>query len=163
MELTNESKTLFIPLIGKARISKDNLFFKDEKAEEIVLSVNYDLKGLKVSKWLSMYLSLRALIIDELCNDYLKNNSDVTILHLGCGLDSRYLRINQNYKKWYDIDYESVIKMRKKYYTTSFNYEMVGSSVTSTEWLEQIDTNSNLLIIMEGLTILYLMRILKRR
>lgn len=152
MELNNESKTLFIPLIGKARISKDNLFFKDEKAEEIVLSVNYDLNSLKVSKWLSMYLSLRALIIDELCNDYLKNNDNVTVLHLGCGLDSRCLRINKKYKKWYDIDYESVIEMRKKYYTPSSNYEMIGSSVTSTEWLEQIDTTSNLLIVMEGLT-----------
>ena len=36
MELNNESKTLFIPLLGKAIMSKDNIFLHDPKAEEII-------------------------------------------------------------------------------------------------------------------------------
>lgn len=36
MELNNESKTLFIPLLGKAVMSRDNLFLHDPKAEEII-------------------------------------------------------------------------------------------------------------------------------
>ena len=71
MELSNESKTLFIPLLGKALMSKQNIFLQDKKAEEIISKVDYDFKSLKQSKWLSMYMSLRALLLDELCNKYI--------------------------------------------------------------------------------------------
>jgi O-methyltransferase involved in polyketide biosynthesis len=116
MELNNESKTMFIPLYGKALMSKENIFLKDLKAEEIVSKVNYDFKSLKQSKWLSMYMSLRSLIIDELCNKYILEHPNSTVIHLGCGLDSRNLRVNQNFNKWYDVDFESVIDIRKEFY-----------------------------------------------
>ena len=41
MELKNESKTLFIPLLGKAEMSKQNLIIKDLKAEEIVNNIDF--------------------------------------------------------------------------------------------------------------------------
>ena len=152
MELSNESKTLFIPLLGKALMSKDNLFLKDFKAEEIISKVNYDFKCLKQSKWLSMYMSLRSLIIDELCNEYISNNSNLTVIHLGCGLDSRCLRINNNFNIWYDIDYENVINLRKEFYETNSKYKMIGRSVLDYKWLNEINDSENVLIIAEGLT-----------
>lgn len=66
MELNNESKTLFIPLYGKAMMSKNNLFINDPKAEEIISKVKFNFEDLKQSKWLSMYMALRAKIIDEI-------------------------------------------------------------------------------------------------
>jgi len=152
MELSNESKTLFIPLLGKALMSKDNLFLSDPKAEEIISKVDYDFNSLKQSKWLSMYMSLRASIIDELANKYLSNHKGAVVVHLGCGLDSRNLRVNQDYYKWYDIDFENVIDIRRRFYDENDNYEMIGSSVTDFKWLEQVEIESNVLIVAEGLT-----------
>lgn len=152
MELNNESKTLFIPLLGKAIMSKDNIFLDDPKAEEIIENLDYDFSSLKQSKWLSMYMSLRSLIIDELCNNYLKEHEDATIIHLGCGLDSRNLRIKENFKKFYDIDYESVIEIRKKFYEEDYKYKMISSSVTDNNWLNKIEPTKNILIVAEGLT-----------
>lgn len=152
MELNNESKTLFIPLLGKALMSKDNLFLHDSKAEEIISKIDYDFNSLKQSKWLSMYMSVRALIIDELCNKYILEYPNATIIHLGCGLDSRCLRVNQNYKNWYDIDYEEVISIRKKFYNEDSSYKMIGSSVIDFKWLEQIEDNDNIMVVAEGLT-----------
>lgn len=157
MTLNNESKTLFIPLYGKALMSKKDLFLKDLKAEEIIKKIDYDFTKLKQSKWLSMYMSLRGLIIDELTNKYLSNNKNTTVIHLGCGLDSRCLRIKDNYKIWYDLDYEEVIKVRKEFYKENDKYKMIGSSVLDYDWLDNIDENNNILIIMEGLT-MYLSR-----
>ena len=152
MKLNNESKTLFIPLLGKALMSKDNIFLHDPKAEEIIDRIDYDFHSLKQSKWLSMYMSLKSLIIDELCNKYILENSNMAVIHLGCGLDSRCLRVNQKFTIWYDIDYESVISIRKKFYDTDSKYKMIGSSVMDFKWLEQIDNFKNVLIVMEGLT-----------
>ena len=152
MELSNESKTLFIPLLGKALMSKDNLFLSDIKAEEIISKVDYDFNSLKQSKWLSMYMSLRASIIDELTNKYLSSHKDAMVIHLGCGLDSRNLRVNQDYYKWYDIDFENVIDIRRRFYDENDNYEMIGSSVMDFKWLDQVETKNNVLIVAEGLT-----------
>jgi len=152
MKLNNESKTLFIPLLGRALMSKDNIFLYDPKAEEIISKLDYDFNSLKQSKWLSMYMSVRAVIIDELCNKYISDHPNTIIIHLGCGLDSRCLRVNQNFSIWYDIDYESVINIRKKFYDTDSKYKMIGSSVIDFKWIEQIDNSKNVLIVMEGLT-----------
>jgi O-methyltransferase involved in polyketide biosynthesis len=152
MKLSNESKTLFIPLLGKAIMSKQDLFLKDTKAEEIMSKINYDFKSLKQSKWLSMYMSLRALIIDELCNKYILNNPNLSVIHLGCGLDSRCLRVNKNFNIWYDIDYENVINLRKEFYENSSKYKMIGSSVLDYNWLNEIKECENILVIAEGLT-----------
>lgn len=152
MELNNESKTLFIPLLGKALMSKNNLFLRDRKAEEIISKIDYDFHSLKQSKWLSMYMSVRALIIDEVCNQYISKHSNATIIHLGCGLDSRCLRVNQNYKNWYDIDYEEVISIRKHFYNEDSSHKMIGCSVMDFKWLDQIEDNDHIMVVVEGLT-----------
>lgn len=153
MELNNESKTLFIPLYGKAMMSKNNLFIHDPKAEEIIKNIEFNFDDLKQSKWLSRYMATRASVIDEICNKYIKDNSNSIIIHLGCGLDSRVLRVNQNYNMWYDIDFENVINLRKKFYNENAKYKMIAKSVTDLSWLDEININSdNVLIVAEGLT-----------
>lgn len=152
MRLNNESKTLFIPLYGKALMSKQNLFIKDKKAEEIIDSVGYNFKEVKQSKWLSMYMAARAAQLDDMCNNYIKENECPVIIHLGCGLDSRVLRVNQEYKMWYDLDFESVIELRKQYYNETDKYKMIGKSVTDFIWLDEVNEHDEVLIIAEGLT-----------
>lgn len=153
MNLNNESKTLFIPLLGKAEMSKKKLFLEDKKAEEIIEKVEFDVDNLKQSKWLSMYMATRSRVIDNICNKYIEENSELIIIHLGCGLDSRFSRVNQNYKKWYDLDFENVIHLRKNFYQENGKYEMIGKSVTDLSWLDKINIDSeNVLIIAEGLT-----------
>ena len=153
MKLSNESKTLFIPLYGKAMMSKNKLFINDPKAEEIISKVNFNFDNLKQSKWLSMYMALRAKIIDEICNRFITQNSTTTVIHLGCGLDSRYLRVNNDNISWYDVDFQSVIDLRKQFYAETENYKMIGKSVTDLTWLDEINLdNQSVLIVAEGLT-----------
>lgn len=56
--------------------------------------MDFDFGELKQSKWLSMYMAVRAKIIDEICIKYITQNSNTTVIYLGCGLDSRCLRVN---------------------------------------------------------------------
>ena len=149
MELKNESKTLFIPLLGKAEMSKQNLIIKDLKAEEIVN--NIDLGDIKNSKYLSMYMALRSKIIDDLVNEYINNHFNATVIHLGCGLDSRVLRVNDKYMKWYDVDYKEVIDIRKEYYEENDKYTMISSSILDFSFLDNIK-ESNVLIVLEGVS-----------
>jgi len=134
-------------------MSQKNLFIRDPKAEEIISKVDFDFRKLKQSKWLSMYMALRAKIIDEICNKHISQNFDTIVIHLGCGLDSRYLRINNENVSWYDIDFQNVIELRKQFYEETENYKMIGKSVTDLSWMDDIKfKKQNILIVAEGLT-----------
>ena len=51
--MNNVTRTLYIPLYGKAYVSRKGLFLKDKKAEEIWEAEGFALKGKSKSKWLA--------------------------------------------------------------------------------------------------------------
>ena len=42
-------------------------------------------------------------------------NHGVTVIHIGCGMDSRVLRAGENCSMWYDVDFPEVIEERRRY------------------------------------------------
>ncbi len=149
--MTNESKTLFIPLYGKALMSREN-FAEDKTAEEIVRNEAENLKDVDTSRKLAIYMAMRAMQYDEAVLDFVKQNPKCIIIHLGCGLDSRINRTDVD-AVWYDLDFPDVIALRKKYYKENEQYTMLSSSVTDLTWLDKIPyKNENVLIIAEGLS-----------
>ncbi len=48
--MNNVNKTLYIPLYGKAFVSKKNIILQDKKAEEIWAKEGFELKGKSKSK-----------------------------------------------------------------------------------------------------------------
>ncbi len=150
--MTNESKTLFIPLYGKAVMSREG-FFKDTTAEEIVSSEKESFDNVDHSRKLAIYMAMRAKQYDEIVLDFIRHKPHPVIIQLGCGLDSRAVRVNHENVMWYDLDFPDVIELRKKYYTENEFYTMIPSSVTDFNWLEHITCLSeNVLVIAEGLS-----------
>ena len=47
------NKTLYIPLYGKAYVSRKGIILSDPKAEEIWQAEGFTLKGTSASKWLA--------------------------------------------------------------------------------------------------------------
>jgi O-methyltransferase involved in polyketide biosynthesis len=152
ISLSNGSETLFIPLYGKARMSKEKKIISDKKAEEIIDSIDYDFKKLKIAKKIQVFMSLRAAIIDDFTRGFIDENPGCIVLHLGCGLDSRVLRVKRKAKRWYDLDFPEVIKIKKQFFKETINYRMIGSSVTDYSWIDKIDYEDEpVLVIAEGL------------
>lgn len=151
--LTEEKETLLIPLYGKAKESeKKHPILIDKKAVEIVNQIDYDFKSLKIPEKTNTMMCLRAKLIDNFVKDFLKENDDSVALHLGCGLDSRYERINNGIVDWYDVDFKDVIDIRRHFYKEAPNYHLIPSSVTQKEWLEKIPGDRmHYIVIAEGL------------
>ena len=146
------NKTLYIPLYGKSFVSKKNIILKDTKAEEIWDKVNFKLKRKSKSKYLAYFLAMRSASFDLWVKEKMEENYDVIILHLGCGLDSRVLRINDSNHLWYDVDFESVINERKKYYEESDTYKMISSDIRNKEFLNFIPKDKDVIAIIEGVS-----------
>ena len=108
------NRTLFIPLYGKSVVSKQNIILKDPKAEEIWDAEGFVLRGKAKSKWLAYNMAMRSRVFDDWTELMLAENEHALVLHVGCGLDSRCMRIKQPYDLWLDCDLADVIKVRRK-------------------------------------------------
>ena len=146
------NKTLYIPLYGKSYVSKKGLFLRDEKAEEIWAQETFKLKGKAKSKWLAYYMGIRAVVFDEWVKEQAENKQEAVVLHIGCGMDSRSLRLENLHCKWYDVDFPDVIQERKRYYTESENYQMLAGDVREDAWLKGIPESKCAIVAMEGVS-----------
>ena len=108
------NKTLYIPLYGKSEVSKKKIIINDPTAEKIWAKENFKVTGKTKSKWLTYNMAMRARIFDDWVCEMLKNNPNAIVLHIGCGLDSRFLRVTEKYQIWIDADFPDVIDVRKK-------------------------------------------------
>jgi O-methyltransferase involved in polyketide biosynthesis len=87
------NRTLFIPLYGKAKVSKKNIILSDPYAEKIWEKEAFPVKGKSGSKWLAYNMAMRARIFDEWTESMIEQDSGALVLHIGCGLDSRCQRV----------------------------------------------------------------------
>ena len=150
--MNNVNKTLYIPLYGKAYVSKKGIILSDKKAEQIWEEEGFPLKGKSKSKWLAYYMGMRSTVFDEWLKEKIENFQDSVVLHLGCGMDSRVERVNASNREWYDVDFPEVIKERKRYYQETENYHMLQSDVRDMKWLQSIPKEKTAIVVMEGIS-----------
>lgn len=151
-QMDSTNKTLYIPLHGKAYVSKKSLFLTDKKAEEIWQAEQFPLKGKAKSKWLAYYMGIRCAVFDQWVREKTGQCEDTVVLHLGCGMDGRVLRMGNEHPLWYDVDFPEVIQARKRYYTEDSHYKMLGCDLRDIRWLEQIPPKNHAIVVMEGVS-----------
>ena len=146
------NNTLFIPLYGKATVSKMGIILNDSDAIDIWNKHGFEMEGKSKSKWLAYNMAMRARIFDDWTKEQINNNPDSLVLHLGCGLDARYKRIQNTFVKWIDIDMDEVITVRKSFYKETQNYCMLGMNLKDSEKLLKLPDATNVIVIMEGVS-----------
>ena len=112
--MNSVNKTLYIPLYGKAYVSRRGIILNDKKAEEIWAAEGFALGGKSKSKWLAYYMGMRSAVFDEWLRNQPIDIKDSLVIHIGCGLDSRVERVGIKNLCWYDVDFPDVIRERKR-------------------------------------------------
>jgi len=149
--LRAEQETLLITLYAKTENVPGGIFF-DAKALEIRERVDYDFSALHVPMGTRLTVCLRAGKLDETARDFLARHPQGVVLHLGCGLDSRFERVDNGQVEWYDLDLPDVIELRRKFFTESERYHMIASSVTDLSWMQRVAAQGRpVQVIAEGL------------
>ena len=78
------NKTLFIPLYGKSKVSKQNIILHDPDAERIWEAEKFPINGKSKSKWLAYNMAMRARVFDDWTDLMLEQNPDaLTVIFLG--------------------------------------------------------------------------------
>lgn len=125
----------------------------DRWAKEIVDRIDYDWKKTAITPGNSPSVTTRSAHFDNWTRQFLAVHPDAVVLHLGCGLDSRFFRVAPGPGvEWYDIDYPDVADLRRTLFPTADHYHVVSASVTDPVWLQDIPADRPTLMLGEGLT-----------
>ena len=146
------NKTLFIPLYGKSTVSRQNMILHDPASETIWAKEGFPLKGKSRSKWLAYNMAMRARVFDDWTDEMLRQNEDSLVLHIGCGLDSRCMRIRSPYADWVDCDLPDVIEIRKKYYSETNRYHMLALDASDPDEIMTLPDSDTAIVVLEGLS-----------
>lgn len=149
--MNNVNKTLYIPLYGKAFVSRKGIILRDSKAEEIWAEEAFPLAGKSKSRWLAYYMGMRSAVYDRWLKEKMDADPGAVILHIGCGMDSRIERVGTWGHQWFDVDFPDVIEERRRYYRETEHYRMISADVRSSEWLHRVPAG-NAVVIMEGVS-----------
>lgn len=149
------NKTLYIPLYGKAYVSRKHILLDDKKAEEIWEKEGFPLKGKSASKWLAYSMGMRAAVFDNWLRSQMESHPDALVLHIGCGLDSRCLRVGTGERSWFDVDFQEVIRERRKYFWEEKGYRMLPADMREEDWKQQIPAGEKAIVVMEGVSMYF--------
>jgi O-methyltransferase involved in polyketide biosynthesis len=161
IKFTKEKETMLMTLSGRAMQSQwNNPILRDPWAEEAMRHIDYDIsKSYRgVGSW-TMWrdigctvIATRAATFDLLTTRYLADHPDATVLHVGCGMDSRVFRVDPPAGvRWFDVDYPDVIDLRRQLYPPERpGYHLIGAPLDDLGWLDEVPRDQPGLLIAEG-------------
>lgn len=159
VDLSGAAQTMLTTLYLKALDSEFNRpVLGDRFAKEAVSRIDYDWAQLGIDAGWAPLVTVRTALYDRWVAQFLAVHPEATVVHLGCGLDSRVFRLDPAPAvNWYDVDYPAVIALREKVYPARAGYRLIATSAVDLSWLDQIPTDRPVLLVAEGIS-MYLTR-----
>ena len=144
--LSGVAETLLITLYIRAMESqRPDALIKDERAEALVRQL--DQETLRKTLALTDDFSRVAVILkgrefDRFAQDFLARHPDAVVVHIGCGLDTRFERLDNGRVEWYDLDLPDVIELRRKLVGgEGERHHFLAGSVFDSAWLGTVSAH----------------------
>jgi methyltransferase (TIGR00027 family) len=145
--LSDVAETLLIPLYVRAiETQRPNALIKDENAVALVGQFDFDSSRIlaKIDEEVRVAVVLRNREFDRHARDFLARYPGATVVHIGCGLDARFERVDDGQVAWYDLDLPEVIELRRKFiHGEEMRYHLLACSVLDNAWINALSSNSH--------------------
>lgn len=140
--LSDVSETLLLPLYYRARESVGpEPLLTDPKAVALVQQINYDFARFKKLVNEQFAAVVRARIIDQCAQAFLERHPDGNVVNIGCGLDTRFHRMDNGRAEWYELDLPPVIDLRARMIGPTPRTHLLGFSALDSEWMDAIENH----------------------
>ena len=145
--LDDSVETLLVPLYIRAIESqRPDALLKDETAVALVQQLDYDFSRIKqdrIADETQVAILLRNREFDRYTRDFLARYPQAVVVHIGCGLDARFERVDNGQVEWYDLDLPGVIGLRRKLLGgEKERYHLLACSVLDNEWLKVVSAEN---------------------
>ncbi len=155
--LSGVAETLLTTLYLRAEESqRPDALIKDEKAVALVAKLRYDfdrVRQIPLSEANKLVLILRSRQFDRCALGFLERHPDAAVVHIGCGLDARFERVDNGRVEWYDLDLPDVIELRRVLLGGDRErYHSLACSVLEATWLDVVSAHQGrpFLFLAEG-------------
>ena len=148
--LRGVSETSPITLYLRATEStRPDALIKDEKAEALMKKISDDglydfgrMKSLHLSEANKLVIILRNREFDRYARAFLARCPNALVVHIGCGLDTRFERVDNGQVEWYDLDLPDVIELRRKLVGgEGVRHHFLACSVLDSAWLDTVSAH----------------------
>ena len=133
------AETLLIALnarVVEARLP--NPMLRDEHAIQLVEQIDYDFSRFKLAGHDQATTIMRLRQFDRYTQDFLSRHPHSVAVHIGCGLDTRFERVDNGLVEWYDLDLPEVTSFRQKLIPSIERCHQLGCSVFDHAWLDAV-------------------------
>ena len=158
-DLSGVAETMLITLYLRAMESqRPDALIKDEKAVALVNRMSHHFERVRempMSETNKTSLILRSREFDRRTRDFLARQPEAAVVHIGCGLDARFERVDNGQVEWYDLDFPNVIELHRKLLDgEGSRHHFLGCSVFDDTWLDSVSMHRKrpFLFLAEGLS-----------
>ena len=154
MALSGVAETSLITLYARALESeRSDALIRDLKAAAIVSQLNFDFSRIRLYGHDEVAVILRLREFDRFVRDFLSRRPDAVVVHIGCGLDTRFDRVDNGRVDWFDLDLPEVIDLRRSLLGGERErYHLVSGSILDSAWLGAVSLHRrrHFLFLAEG-------------
>jgi methyltransferase (TIGR00027 family) len=163
-DLSDVATTSLLTLYARALESQSqDPILIDEKAVEITQRLNpllaespdrllRSLANGKIRRQLCVHLALRAKKYDSYTQDFLTLHPHASIVSIGCGMDTRFYRIDNGQVHFFDLDLPEVIRYKREFVDEEPRYHFIAASVFDYVWMDRVEEQGTppVLFLAEG-------------
>ncbi len=105
-----------------------------------------------VNSRLQVHIVLRAKKYDQYATDFLARHPEGIVVSIGCGMDTRFFRIDNGQLLLVDLDLPEVIQLKRHFVEETTRYQMIPCSAFDYAWMEDVEAHGKrpILFLAEG-------------
>ncbi len=140
IDLPPVARTLFIPLACRAGEAKRaDAILRDPAAARVFAQFE---DGSSVLKGLMDHdrvaIVMRARHFDEIARVFLAHQPEALVVDIGCGLDTRFERLDNDRMTWLGLDLPPVISLRRRFLPDGGRNRTLPGSMLDPDWMDEI-------------------------
>jgi O-methyltransferase involved in polyketide biosynthesis len=130
---------------------RPDAMIKDEKAVALVMQMRAEapsrldfsqVKQIPMTELLNTMRIMFTREFDRYARDFLSRYPEAVVVHIGCGLDTRFERLDNGQVEWYDLDLPDIIELRRRLIGDEWGrYHLLACSVLEDAWLEAVEAH----------------------
>lgn len=152
-KLNDIPETLLYPLKSRyVETKKKNGVIRDPLSVQILDSLDYDPASSNLYPISQIGACLRTIIFDEYVSRFLSTFPDGVVVNIGCGLDTRFPRVDNGRVLWFDLDLPEAIALRREFFEETERHRFIACSALDPAWADAVPKGLPTLFIIEGLS-----------
>ncbi|WP_432798868.1 class I SAM-dependent methyltransferase [Poriferisphaera sp. WC338] len=146
-------ETMIVPLWARAiEQQQEEPILRDRMSAAIMERLDYHIEPKGVMPYLQVRLSVRGRLLDDFVLEFLGEHPRGCVIEIGCGLSTRFHRIDNGEVNWVCVDLPDLMQLREKLIDPHERLTNIKDSIFEHGWIDQVKKiGGPYMIVIEGL------------